>query len=131
VKTILMTQYEVAFVGDGSPMTVGTLEGEEYRVYCPAKIREGAAPDGEMPEVPIWFDQLRTVATGGVAFAFVKNPPGATFDIVEQIAVRLPDLYEWRQLREQAKAWFEAHDQPYLDQPSEESQLWMIEPVTL
>jgi hypothetical protein len=125
-KTLLMNQFEVARIFAGHPMTITTIDGEEFRVYCPYRVEDEGIVRG-LPDVPMGFDQFRTVATGGTAYAYPEFEPED--DYLTQIAVRLPTLEEWRRMKAQSKVWFEEHDLSYPEQPSEESQLWLITPL--
>lgn len=126
MKTILMTQFQAAHIIEGHPMTVTTLDGEEYRVYCPYSIKNEGILNG-LPDVPMGFDQFRRVAMGGTAHAFVDGPAG-TYNLT-QVAVRLPTLEEWRRMKAQSKAWFEENDLHYPEQPPERDELWLITPL--
>ncbi len=127
MKTILMTQFEVAHIAhEGRPMTVTTLDGEEFRVYCPHNVKDEGILRG-LPNVPMGFDQFRTVAMGGSAIAYLVFSDSD--DYLTQVEVRLPTLPEFRQIKERSRQWFEDNGLYYPEQPSEESQLWLITPL--
>jgi hypothetical protein len=121
-----MNQFEVARIAEGHPMTITTLEGEEFRVYCPYRVEDEGIIKG-LPNVPMGFDHFRTVAMGGTAYTFMESEEGD--DYLTQIAARLPTIHEWRQMKDRARAWFDENSLSYPEQPSEESQLWLITPL--
>lgn len=126
MKTLLMTQFEVAHIADGHPMTVTTLDGEEFRMYCPSNVKDEGILNG-LRNVPMGYDNFRTVAMGGTAHPILDFEEGD--DYLVQVAVRLPTIDEWREMKNRARQWFEDNSLYYPDQPSEESQLWLITPL--
>lgn len=126
MKTLLMNQFEVAHIAvGGHPMTIATLDREEFRVFNQYNVKDEGILKG-LPNVPMGYDQFRTVAMGGTAIAYVEF--SGSDDYLTQVAVRLPTMEEWRQMKAQSKAWFDENHLSYPDQPSEESQLWLITP---
>jgi hypothetical protein len=126
MKTLLMNMFEVSRIAEGHPMTITTIDREEFRVYCSGRVEDEGIVRG-LPDVPMGFDQFRTVAMGGTAYVYPESKPED--DYLTQVGVRLPTLEEWRQMKAQSKAWFDENGLHYPEQPDERSELWLITPL--
>lgn len=131
MNTLVMTTFDLGRIAEGHDMVVADLDGVEFNVRGPQLSPEAQKNSRNLRQVQLGFDQLRTIATGGTAYGFVEDPPGATYDCLTQIAVRLATLPEYRAALARGKAWFEANGLHHPGDPTDEQILPLITPIKI